>query len=121
MANGTYATKFTDLDIGFDSLPSKPQTSSNNLTVQTTDAVRSDDSTELVVNSDGTWMYSSGLFKEGPYKNVGFMFVHIPTKSNVSLGLKCAEYQSLDRGIFCEKIMGLKDFESGMSYRLYPM
>lgn len=106
MANGTYATRFDELDIAFDHLPivSKSEgaiTSSN-------DAVRGNDYLELVVNTNSSsFTGSRAQFRKGPYLGGGITTVH-QGDSRLVGQTWCTEsiIPIKTAGDFCKKVMG---------------
>ncbi|MBO7238819.1 MAG: prepilin-type N-terminal cleavage/methylation domain-containing protein [Elusimicrobiaceae bacterium] len=127
LANGTYAEDFSSLDIGFDSLPQHPSTSATNINVSSTDGVRSNDEVELIINSSKgsnnqfDWLYSTAVFKTGPYEKAGFLFSHIPYGITGKIWY-CLEHKNVPKGKFCVKLMGTTDSAiSTTNYRYYAL
>ena len=109
MTNGTYAQSFSELDLQFDNL-TPFATSSLELLVPSTDAIRGNDSFELAINasesSTNNWVLSMAQFKEGPSRGGGFVFVHrYPSNPALEGKLHCFEKIDLG-GKFCRKVMG---------------
>ena len=123
LANGTYANNFSSLDIGFDSLPQKPTSPSNNLSILSTDSVRKNNEMELVINSGNisSWFLSTALFSTGPYSGCGFMFIHSGKTTTLTENtLYCVEYETTTAGNFCHKVMGLTSTPiTTLNYRYY--
>ncbi len=121
LANDQYPTKFADLDISFDSFPNSPKTAASGVTVVSTDAVRSNQWSEIVINGDpfGSWRFSLGIFVQGPYRRTGFSYEH---KGLIKPGFYCQEHEKTPRGDFCQRLMGLTSTpETKHSYRYYAM
>jgi len=106
MANGSYATAFSEMDISFENFPT--MTSIGGPGISSTDAIRGTDYMELIVNNKNDAVKSRGQFRTGPYKGGGFTFVH---QMNASMNghLYCTEITSLvtPEGLFCKKVMGI--------------
>ena len=121
LTNNQYPTKFADLDISFDSFPNSPKTSALGVTVSSTNAVRSNQWSEIVINGDpfGSWRFSLGIFVQGPYRKTGFAYAH---KGLSKPGFYCLEQAKTPRGDFCQKLMGLTSTpETEYTYRYYAM
>ncbi len=106
MANGNYATRFDELDLAFDNLD--PKTSIESPVVSSDDAIRGTDDMELIVNNGGSFVWSRGQFRQGPYLAAGITFVH---KGDASLvgNMYCTEAvaQVSPAGKFCKNVMGI--------------
>ena len=108
MANGTYATDFASLDIGFDGLQASGS-SSLGVSTSSNDSVRYNDHFEMSVNKSSEFTLSLALFKKGSYKGGGIGFPHETTTSGIkNREFYCIELTSyLTAGDFCKKVMGL--------------
>ena len=122
LANGNYAGSFGELDLSFDNLT--PAASSDfNLTVQSTDAVRSNDWFELALNNGTNFSLSTALFTTGPYRGGGFYFVerHAGT---LDKKIYCVEWIAAveTAGSFCTKVWGSPSLAySGTAVRYYDL
>ncbi len=105
LANSTWPTKFSDLDISFDSLPLAPSSSTTGPSVSSTDAVRANNDVELIVNSKTLFKLSTGMFKNQPYKGCGFVFAHYATQLPGNQ-FYCVEFGNTTAGNFCVKLFG---------------
>ena len=105
MANGTYATRFDELDLSFENLAIK--TSVETPTTSSDDAIRGTDDIELIVNNGGSFVWSRGQFRQGPYLAAGITFVHKGAASLVG-NIYCTEAvaQVSPAGKFCKNVMG---------------
>ena len=106
MANGTYATRFDELDLSFENLALK--TSVETPSTSSDDAVRGTDDIELIVNNAGSsFVFSRGQFRQGPYLAAGITFVHKGAASLVG-NMYCTEAvaQISPAGKFCKNVMG---------------
>ena len=106
MANGNYATRFDELDLDFENLT--PQTSIESPVVSSDDAIRGTNDMELIVNNGGSFVWSRGQFRRGPYLAAGITFVH---KGDASLvgNMYCTEAVAKvsPAGKFCKNVMGI--------------
>ncbi len=101
LANGRYATKFSELDISFDNFPLKPKFTT--ATVSSQDAVRANDWAEIIVNvSRGQFTFSAGIFKTGPYAGNGFSFQHDWEDEQLPHGWLCFKSDQ-----FCRQLLGI--------------
>ena len=116
MANGKYATTFGELDIGFDGW--KSISSSSFGAVASNDAVRHDDIYELIINSNGNFITSFGLFRKGKFKGAGFTKSHKTDGFLKSNDYYCVEIESLikEAGSFCHKIFATSDVPYSSNY-----
>ena len=105
MANGTYATRFDELDLSFENLALK--TSVETPTTSSDDAIRGTDDIELIVNNGGSFVWSRGQFRQGPYLAAGITFVHKGAASLVG-NIYCTEAVAKvsPAGKFCKNVMG---------------
>ncbi len=106
LANDAYPTKFAHLDISFDTFPERPTRATTGPSVASTQAVRSNDWAEIIINHKKTsFNFSLGLFKKGPYAKTGFSYAHFGLSHP---GFYCQEEQNFSpAGGFCQKLMGL--------------
>jgi len=121
MANGTYATRFDELDIAFDNLSAV--TSDAQYTTSSTDAIRTTQYMKLIVNNNapqGVW--TTAVFNKNPYIGDGIVFVNQGT-STYEKKFFCAELAANSpAGRFCKKIMGISASPTTyLSVRLYPL
>jgi len=106
MANGSYANGFDELSLGFDNF-AQENTSSVGFWIASTDAVRSNDTFELAINTNGSLVLSSVVFKQGPYRKAGVAFVHADPDNKLPSGeLVCQEMSGA--GSFCADILRAK-------------
>nr|QGT50829.1 hypothetical protein Elusimicrob2101_0920 [uncultured Elusimicrobia bacterium] len=109
MANGSYPAQFSDLDLDFNSLSSSGSDPCA-LSVSSSDARRFGRDFEVVVNNvTGSFMLSSVVFTDGPYKCTGFVFVNDKAKYSAAENkLYCWEgaHRFSPAGDFCEKMFG---------------
>lgn len=122
MANGTYATRFDELDIAFDNLTTATASTTGYAT-SSTDAIRKTEYMELVLNNNapqGVW--STAVFNKAPYSGQGIVFVHQGT-SSYEKQFFCAEESSTSpAGKFCKKVMGISTAPTTyLGVRLYPL
>jgi len=109
LANGSYPTQFSELDLDFNALSSSG-TDPCALAVSSDDAKRFGKDFEAVLNnSAGNFMLSSVVFTSGPYKCGGFVFVNDKIKYSAAENrLYCWEGSGAGRveepGAFCEKL-----------------
>ncbi len=107
MANGVYPKQFDELDLSFDSLPIKKEEAPPWASVPSKDAVRSNGSVDLVINSDGSSVQFSRItFIEGPYNGGGLIIPHIGSSSGMQPGkLYCTEEKGYGGALkkFCSK------------------
>jgi len=107
MANGNYASAFSELDISLENLASKA--SIGNPMTSSSDAIRGNDDMEIIINKGSNFVGSRGQFRRGPYIGGGFAMMH---KYNAALegGFFCTEMVShvSPNGKFCQKVMGIK-------------
>ena len=102
MANGKYPTRFDELDVSFDSLPLRTEKSSYYLTKPSNDAVRSNGSYKLVINSSSNMVNSTTMFEEGPYVGGGLMFIHY-NNSNLA-GLEAGKLYCYEHNVVMDKL-----------------
>ncbi len=108
LANGVWASSFSELDFSFDNLASDT-VSRLGLSVPSRDAVRKTDNFELVINTTtaSTKGTSAAFFKTGPYKGGGFTLMGSYPQAFMEGNLYCAEFISLlPSGAFCSKVIG---------------
>ena len=123
MASGEYANSFSELDIGFDSLTSRT-TSTNGNGISSTDAVRGDEWTEVIINkSASSFVFSTGTFIDGPYKGASFAFAHYDSSGSLQKQMYCAELNSVSAGSFCTKLFKATNLVASNLYgsRFYEM
>ncbi len=121
LANDKYPTKFADLDISFDSFPNSPETASSGVAVNSKDAVRGNEWAEIVINRNSVdgWVFSLGIFHQGPYARTGFSYAH---RGSIKAGFYCQEQQNTPQGNFCQKLMGITSSpRTAYNYRYYAM
>ncbi len=121
MANGSYATRYDELDVSFDSLPLKP--TGGYLTAASSDAVRANQDYKLVINSvPSTFLQSAAVFEKGPYKGGGLLIAHYVNNLNgiVSGGLYCFEYDIVKDKI-CKPFYGATEVGKANSITYYKM
>ncbi len=122
LANGNYAGSFGELDLSFDNL-TPAESSDFNLSVQSTDAVRSNDWFELALNNGTTFSLSTALFKTGPYRGAGFYFVE-QYPYTLSKKIYCVELIATveTAGSFCTKVWGSPSLAyTGTQVRYYDL
>ncbi len=125
MANGSYPTQFSELDLDFKTLSSSGSDPCD-LTVSSSDAHRFGKNFELVINNASShFMLSSAVFTSGPYKCTGFVFVNDKVKySATDNNLYCWESGSgslIRAGDFCEKFFGGTYDSKIASWRVYRL
>lgn len=124
MANGTYATSFEELSLGFENLQSttNPVVSVSTLS---SDAIRTNDIMELSINSAAnSFTLSSAFFKTGPYLGAGFIFIHEDSTNTLDKKIYCVERTNYisTAGSFCSKMWGTNDLKlTQWSARYYEM
>ncbi len=120
MANGTYATKFDELDISFDNLATP--TTSTPYAIASTDAIRIADYMDLIVNNNApSGIWSTAVFNIRPYAEDGIVFVHQGT-NNYEKKFFCAELATGTKGRFCKKVMGISNAPTTyLGVWLYPL
>lgn len=109
MANGSYPTKFSEVDLDFEAL-SASGSDPCSLTVSSSDARRFGKNFELVLNNvSGAFMLSSVVFTSGKYACGGFVFVNDKVRYTAAENkLYCweASFKIREPGSFCEKLFG---------------
>lgn len=126
MANGSYPTQFSELDLDFNALSSAGNDPCS-LAVSSSDARRFGKDFELVLNNaSNNFVLSSSVFTSGPYKCGGFVFVNDKIKySAANNTLYCWEGSGEDRvkepGSFCEKLFGAKYDSKLSAWRIYRL
>jgi len=122
LANGTYATRYDELDISFDSLPSRSE-SSGYLSKASSDAVRSNDYYKLVINSEPSrFIHSTALFEKGPYAGGGLLVAqYVNNLAGIEPGgLYCFEYDVV-KGKLCKPFYGAREIGNANSITYYKM
>ena len=131
LENGTYAKNLEDLDISFDSLPSRDTTGLNRLYEGSTDPVRGND--EIVIGVgyfDRAWA-TKAVFRKGSYKGGGFVYWHqnpyagdVAFVGNVPFKqILCYEVNSTpaQANEFCKKMYGGKRLVQWYGNRTWTM
>ena len=110
LENGTYAKNLEDLDISFDSLPSRDTTGLNRLYTGSTDPVRGND--EIVIGVgyfDHAWA-TKAAFKKGKYQGGGFIYWHQNSYFSAPPPKKILCYEvnanPAQKNEFCKKMYG---------------
>ena len=105
MASGDYSTTISELDIDFASLTPR-STATLGTTVPSTDAVRGDNWTEIIINLNTHFTLSTAFFIAGPYTGTGFVFPHYDEDNVLDKKIYCIERTDLNitEGIFCTKL-----------------
>lgn len=121
MANGSYPTLFSELDLDFNALSSSG-TDPCNLTVFSSAGHRFGKDFVLALNNaPGHFMLSSTMFTSGPYACGGFVFVHDKGLYSVEeKKLYCWE-RLAEPGAFCEKLFGAEYDSLIASVRVYRL
>ena len=126
MANGSYPTQFSELDLDFNALvPSGVDPC--NLTDSSSDGHRFGKDFELVLNNYGNnFVLSSAMFTSGPYKCGGFVFVNDKLKYSADNNtLYCwegsGEHRVKEPGAFCEKLFGARYDSMIAACRVYRL
>lgn len=101
LANGRYATKFSELDISFDNFPLKPKATTFGNGTSSQDAVRANDWAEIIINVR-EYRFSTGLFRTGPYAGNGFEFQHDWDDEQLPHGWYCSQSAK-----FCRQALGI--------------
>ena len=113
LANGKYADSFSELDLDFSSL-TKKTTAVIGVSHKSNDFLRVNDIFELSVNNESQagqdFCLSTALFKAGPYKGAGFVFVGRDPDNVLQKKLYCVErtnteYAPTSTG-FCHNLFG---------------
>ena len=105
MASGDYSTAISELDIDFASLTPR-STATLGTTVPSTDAIRGDNWTEIIINLNTHFTLSTAFFIAGPYTGTGFVFPHYDEDNVLDKKIYCIERTDLNitEGIFCTKL-----------------
>ena len=124
MASGDYATSFGELDIDFPSLQARA-TDTLGTFVPSTDAIRGDDWTEIVINhSANRYTLSTSFFIDGPYRGYGFFFPHYDEDGVLDKKIYCIERSNLNlpEGKFCTQLFkATNKVATKWSARIYEM
>ena len=122
MASGDYSTAISELDIDFSSLIPR-NTATLGSYVPSTDAVRGDDWTEIIINRDNRFTLSTAFFIAGPYKGAGFFFPHYDEDNVLDKKIYCIERTDLiTEGVFCTKLFNATNkVATKWSVRIYEM
>ena len=123
MASGEYATSFGELDIDFPSLEARA-TDTLGTSVPSTDAIRGDDWTEIVINHATPFTLSTAIFIDGPYKGGGFFFLHYDADGALNKQIYCVERTDLNlpEGKFCTQLFkATNKVATKWSARIYEM
>jgi prepilin-type N-terminal cleavage/methylation domain-containing protein len=128
LIHGSYPTNFDELDFSFDSLPDKPNSSlSNGWTVPSINAIRANDNMQIIINNkpDTGFVFSTGVFHKGKYKDCGFLFSLDASRSWARVGKRkfyCVEFNFSPAGDFCNKVVGISSApETINSVRFYSV
>lgn len=120
MANGTYATEYSQLDVNFDNLKSKPK----DVNVSSTDAVRGTDDFSIVLNINAgaglffTNGHFSSSFFNGKFFKCGFIYIHqMEGYENLWQQMVCYEHVDIPAGSFCAEVMKTSRTPVGEKYR----
>lgn len=121
MANGSYATRFDELDISFDSLPSHNDPTGY-LTKASGDAVRSNENYKLVINANEPFCHSAVMPTKGPYLSGGLLIAHFVDNLNgiKEGGLYCFEYDSV-KDQLCKPFFNAVKIGTANSITYYEM
>ena len=122
MENGTYSSSFDQLDLSFDNFPLStpvggPATSSN-------DAIRGNETMDLIINTASTGYRSRGQFHAGPYAGGGYSFLHSSTDTDIpTQTLYCTEVIRAipEDGKFCKQIVGGTKIKDVSGLRFYQL
>lgn len=124
MANGSYPTQFSELDLDFNALSSAGNDPCS-LTVSSSDARRFGKDFELVLNNFSShFMLSSAVFTSGPHACGGFVFVNDKVRYTAEDNkLYCweASFKIKEQGSFCEKMFGGTYDAMISSWRVYRL
>ncbi|WP_428050726.1 type IV pilin protein [Candidatus Avelusimicrobium caledoniensis] len=123
MASGEYATAISELDIDFASLTPR-STATLGTRVPSTDAVRGDNWTEIIINHSANYTLSTSFFIAGPYRGTGFFFLHYDSDNVLDKKIYCIERTDLNitEGIFCTKLFNATNkVATKWSVRIYEM
>lgn len=124
MANGSYPTQFSELDLDFNALSSAGNDPCS-LTVSSSDARRFGKDFELVLNNVSShFMLSSAVFTSGPHACGGFVFVNDKVRYTAEDNkLYCweASFKIKEQGAFCEKMFGGTYDSMISSWRVYRL
>ena len=122
LANGKYATSFSELDIDFDSLTPR-SSSSLGWSIASSDAVRGNDWMEVAISSRDDFDISGAVFIKGPYSKGAIGYVakssELPTQKYY-----CQEFLETPAGNFCQKVMQVSSEPISVyayGYRYYPL
>ena len=123
MANGAYATEYSQLDVSFDNLRAFSEAAG--LSVVSRDAVRGNDDFQIALNIRPTaFTFSTGTFRRGPYQYCGFFYIHSNTGGLADKSLLCGERVDAPvvAGDFCKMYGGSSTPVATLfNYRYYRM
>ncbi len=120
MANGSYATEYSQLDVNFDNLQSK----ANDVNVSSADAVRGTDDFSIVLNINmGAGLaftngHFSRSFSNGKFFKCGFIYIHqMEGTGNHNQQMVCFEHVDTPAGSFCAEVMKTSRTPSEEKYK----
>ena len=105
LENSTYAKNIEDLDISFDSLPSKSTDGIHRLIDGSTDPVRGNDEVVLGIGGIGDAVWSFAVFRKGPYYGGGYIYWH---RNHFSTTAPLREMLCYSQG--CESVISANNF-----------
>lgn len=123
LANGTYPTEFSQLDLDLD-LPVKGGSAHcGNTLGSAADGLRGNERYEVMLNVSGSFSLVSSTFKTGPYRCGGFVYVIAKYGAAAPGRTYCWEYVPgvPEAGNFCEKVMQAKYEGVSDNYRYYAL
>ena len=123
LANGTYPTEFSELDLDLD-LPLKGGGAvCGNTLGSYSDGLRGNAQYEVMLNVSNSFSLVSSTFKTGPYRCGGFVYVIEKYGSAMPGRTYCWEYvpQVAEPGMFCEKVMQARYEGTSDNYRYYAL
>ncbi len=121
LANGVYPLRFDELDISFDSLPSRSE-STYHLQKTSSDAVRSNGNYKLVINGGAVFRHSAAMLEKGPYVGGGILIAHyVNNLAEIeSGGMYCFEYEEV-RDAFCKPLFSARKVGMANNITYYHM
>lgn len=120
MANGSYATEYSQLDVAFDNLEPRP---TDSVSVSSTDAVRGTDDFFIVLNiyARAGIFFTNGHFSQtflnGKFRKCGFIYVHqMEGYEYLWKKMVCYEHVDIPEGSFCAEVIGTAPTPVGEKY-----